>query len=322
MPQLVCRISWRKGLPLGISVSPRVGFLNLPRELRDNVYRYSLINSDPITVWSGTRKDEDDLIYSTGKLTQRFCTTVDTHCPILGDLALSLLLCNKQVSREALAILYLCNTFRFMGDNNWNPLYVFLRMIGDENRGNLRGLEMQIPQPRHVWQHPDGTRTSMHDWRFCEVIVQGAYAQSSSPPVVGNVKRVDHLDPAIEACFRILGESRPPISLVLVLDRHYLPGVQVMDDEQHEYAYCFSLDMPLMIEKCRQHFTADHGAISQVEVLWKGECVRDRFTKQTELIQDKGWMIVETKEGYIHHERYPLDTMLFTLRRKETSLAP
>ena len=323
MPQSVCRISWRKGLPLGICVSPRVGFLDLPRELRDKIYHYSLVVSEPITVWSGTHEEDDDILRSDSprSVTRRSRTTVDTHSPILHHLALSLLYCNRQVCYEALAILYLYNTFRFTGDSNWNPLYAFLQMIGEENRRRLRSLEMQIPQPMHVWQHADGTRTSMHGWRFSEVIAQGAFAQSSSLSIVGQIKMVDHLDPAIEACFRILGKNRPSLSFVLVLDRHYLPGVRVMYDEQHRYAYCFSLDMPVMIEKCRQHFTADHGVTSQVEVLWKGECIRDQFTKQTTLIQDKGWVIVEAKEGYIHHDRYPLDTMLFTLRRKETSVA-
>ena len=59
-----------------------------------------------------------------------------------------------------------------------------------------------------------------------------------------------------------------------------------------------------------------------VEVLWKGECGRDRFTGQTQLIREKGWVVVEAKEGYIHHDRYPKATMLFTLRRREESVKP
>ena len=39
---------------------------------------------------------------------------------------------------------------------------------------------------------------------------------------------MDHLDPAIEACFRILGFNRSKLTLNLVLESHLIPGVQVL----------------------------------------------------------------------------------------------
>ena len=320
MPGLVCRIRWRKGLPLSLSVSPRKCFLDLPQELLDKIYRYSLISSEPITVWSGTYEDEECENHP-GNLTRTSWETVDTSVTISRDLALGLLLCNQQLSRDTAAVFYRWNTFRFMGDNNWSPLYTFLVMIGQENRRNLQSLEMQMPKPQQVLQHPDGTRTTLDDWPFCEVIPFNTHLRSYSTPSAEGW--VDHLDPAIEACFRILGKDRPALTLMLRLDRHHLPGVHVMTDYHFPDLYNFNLDLPVMIEKFRQDFTTKSDGTSQVEVLWKGECKRDQFADQTELIQDSGWLIVEREESHIgqdstgDHESF----MGFTLRRKELSVA-
>jgi len=319
MPERVCRISWRKGRPLSLSISPRQGFLDLPREVRDKVYCYSLSASEPIIVWHGRYGWDDDKYDSSGSLTMRSWKTVKAKSATLDHLALSLLSCNRQVSHEAASILYRWNTFRFTGDQNWSPLYAFLQRIGEESRDSLRSLELQMPQPQRVWQYPDGTRTSLTSWPFREVIAQSAYLQSNSPPCAEG--KVDHLDPAIEACFRILGKNRSSLSLVLLLDMDLLPGLTMFHDPHSGEDWDFSLDLPVVIEKCRQELTADSGATSKVEVLWKGECLRDRSTSQTKLIQDKGWVILDAKEGYIHHDRYPKFTMLFTLRRIEDSVA-
>ena len=248
------------------------------------------------------------------------CVTVTPKSATLNRLALSLMLCNRQVSLEAAPIFYRWNTFRFTGDRIWSPFYLFLQMIGKKSRDSLRSVELQMSQPRRLWQHADGTRTSPNTFPFREVIAQSRYLQRNSPPLAEG--RVDHIDPAIEACFHILGKDRFPLSLVLVLDMHLLPGLVMLHDPHSGRDWEFGLDMPVVIERCRQELTANSGATSMVEVLWKGECWRDGFTSQTKLIHDKGWVIVEAKEGYIHHDRYPQFTMLFTLRRKEDSIKP
>ena len=300
--------------------SPRKCLLDLPQELRDKICYYSLISSQPITVWSGTCEDEECENQS-GNLTRTSRETVDTDVTISDDLALGLLSCNQQLSRDAAAIFYRWNTFRFLGHNNWSPLYTFLVMIGQENRRNLQTLEMQMAKPQQVLQHPDGTRTSSDCWPFCKVIPFNTHLRSYSTPDAKGW--VDHLDPAIEACFRILGKNRPALTLMLKLDRHHLPGVHVMTDHYFPDLYYFNLDLPVMIEKIRQDFTVNSDGTSQVEVLWKGECKRDQFADQTELIQDSGWLIVEREEIYMgpastgDHESF----MGFTLRRKALSVA-
>ena len=291
------------------------------------IYFYGLVASEPITVWSGTYRDEDSLsetyrdeesLDHLGKVTRKSWKTVDTNITASDDFALGLLLCSQQISRDAAATLYRQNTFRFMGDDNWSPLYAFLVMIGPENRRNLRNLEIQMPKPKQVLQHPDGTRTSLDDWPFSEVIPFNRRLLYHSTPDEDGC--VDHLDPAIEACFRILGKSRPALTLTLRLNRHLLPGLFPYKHPQ-DFNY-FSMDLPVMIEKPRQELTTGSDGKSQVDVLWKGECLRDRFAHHADKqIRGNRWVIVEREDGYLDHDGLSgnriILTTLFTLRWKK-----
>ena len=315
MPGLVCTFRWREG-SLSLSVSLRMFFPDLPQELRDKICYYSLILSEPITVWSGTY-DVEERENRPRNSTRTSWETMDTNVAISGDLALGLLWCrNQQLSRDAAAIFYRWNTFRFMGDNNWSPLYTFLVMIGPANRRNLQSLEMQMTKPEKVLQHPDGTRTTLDKWPFGEVIPFSTQLQSYSNPSPEGL--VDHLDPAIEACFRILGKNRPALTLILRLDRHDLPGVNVMTDQHIPDLDGSTLDLPVMFEKFRQDYTASSDGTSQVKVLWKGECKSDQFADLTELIQDRGWLILKREEKYVDQDSTGDHGLFmgFTLRRK------
>lgn len=315
MSRRVARISWRKGQPLSLSISQAKGFLDLPRELRDKIYYHSLVISEPIVVWSGRRQGYDDERRDpSGTMTFTTPRTIQPKSAVIDHLALSLLLCNRQVSREAAYILYFHNTFRFMGDRPWGPLYAFLQMIGANSRDALRNLEVQVRQDR-VWQDANGEYVFPCAWYDQNVIPRSAYSRRELSPTAEDF--VEYIDPAIEACFRRIGKRRPPFSLVLLLDMDLLPGLRMYHDQQHRESGLMSLDLPIMIENCRQELTADPGVSSQVEILWKGECLRDYFTSQIKLIGDKGWEILEAKEKVIPHHEYPKYTMLFTIRGSE-----
>lgn len=329
MPQLVCRISQKAGKPLSLSITPRVGFLSLPRELRDKIYTHSLISPSAITVFAGSvSADTDYICISAGQLRYGTWRTVSINPSRISDmLALGLLFCSVQVSREAAAVFYRWNTFHFASGGSWSPLYTFLRTIGKENRDALRSLEVGMPKPEQIKQQPDGTLTTLHDWRFNEVISASALwldylATSAKESFVAKERFVDRFDPAIEACFRILGKDRPPLVLNLLTDLHFLPGVQVLYDEQHKDDFFFGLQVPNLIERCRQELTTGSDGSSRVQVLWKGECKREHFGSQLELIQNAGWEVMAAKDGCYPHDEYPMYTTLFTLQRKAPSETP
>ncbi len=321
MPQQVCRIRWRRGSPLRLSVTLKTSYLDLPPELRDEIYIYSLISPNPITLWCGVGKDETDHSDLSGNITRSTSKTVNSTnvSTLVKHFALNLLQCNRQVAREAATIFYRRNTFRFMGQGNWNPLYVFLGMIGEDNRGNLRSIEMHMPKPDQVWQHADGTCTSRDDWRFREVKPQSTHWLLERGKSTSYVEGyVDHFDPAIEACFRVLGKIRSGrLTLTMMLDRDRIPGVELYFDEQHPDSCRFDVKFPVVMEELRQEFTT----ASQVQILWKGKTGwRDRYAERKELIRKTGWEIIDEQEGEIQTHFDPILTMLYTLCWKETSM--
>ena len=313
MPKFVCRIRRRKGLPLGLSVYPAPDFLDLPSEVRIKIYGHLLVASEPITVCSRTSEEEPSDFR--GNVSLKSWSKAKTHAAALGHLTLGLLLCNRQISYEAAATFYRWNTFQFAGDSTWDPLYAFLQMIGENNRRSLRSLELDIPMPKMLWQHSDGTCTTLDKWCVRKVVARPAYEQKSSSSFEEGL--VEHLEPAIEACCRILGSNRPSLTFRLNLQRHYLPGMEVPGDE-YDDSYRFGLELPTMIEKYRSGWTSSSSVDSLVDVIWHGECSRDQFLEQRHLLLDSGWIIADQKESSIvvGLGLSTEDTMLFTLRWK------
>ena len=313
-------------MPLGLCISRRLSFWDLPRELRDEIYRYSLVGSEPITVWSGISNYNDQVVKTHGEVTQIYEETVSNRTSTTSpDLTFNLLRASIQISREAAPLLYRLNTFYFANFNYfrmvnvWDPFYMFLEMIGEENRRHLRNIRMQIVKPKKVWQHPDGVRTTIDDWRFRKVIPQSAYVPEELTRTVNEKVEVDHLDPGIEACFRLLGKTQSKMTLVLELEQNLFPGVEMAYDGLHLSGYCFDLDGPMMVDRCRRHFTMNPDAANRVRVLWKGECEKKEFQDKIKLIKDRGWVIEESKEGPIQRRHgSSWSTILFTLSRERS----
>ena len=92
-----------QGLPLSLSTSPRKCFPDLPQELRDKICYYSLISSEPITIWSRTCEVEECESHP-GGFTMNSWGAVVTSVTISGDIALGLLFCTPQLSRDAAAV--------------------------------------------------------------------------------------------------------------------------------------------------------------------------------------------------------------------------
>jgi hypothetical protein len=283
MPKTVCRIRWRPGSPLGLSIYPCVTFLDLPREIRDQVYYDALVATGPITVWSGSRD------FSSGEISGRMVSTetytVEPKDTVLDSLATGLFRCNTIVAHEALEIFYRCNIFCVTGFEIWNPMYKWLNNIGRRNRRQLRTMTADMPPPEQLGTDTYGTRTLCHFY--------------SPFPRVHSVVNIDtevwdtphYLDPAIEAIFRLLGESGVRLSLELLLGR-YLPGVVLWQDEQVEDAYRWGgMDIPNEIERVNGLYAC------RVDVLWRCWGQKSKHIEQRELIQKKGWKILDEKDG-------------------------
>lgn len=94
------------------------------------------------------------------------------------------------------------------------------------------------------------------------------------------------------------------------------PGLVLWRDQQCEDRF-ITLALPLMIETCRQELTRGPDVPSRVEILWKGDCLRDDILSHTQLIEENGWAILDTKESVTSYEFWTKFSMLFTMRWRE-----
>lgn len=136
--------------------------LTLPVEVRDLIYSFALISSEPIIVWSGQIKTtiievepptpENDSFAPDvfHNLIDSIVDRVDRDMDFAAmassrrDLVLGLLQCHPIISHEAAAIFYRGNTFSFHGYHSWRPINLWLESIGSYNQKYLTSLEISM----------------------------------------------------------------------------------------------------------------------------------------------------------------------------------
>ncbi|KIM94047.1 hypothetical protein OIDMADRAFT_149516 [Oidiodendron maius Zn] len=293
-----CRLRLRKSEPVSYYMHTCTTFLDLPRELRDRIYSTALISPNPITVCSmtvdshenNTLMDPDWFKDDEGRIIHDDKYIIASKAAILEELAFGLLQASKTIASEAAVVLYRSNTFHFGGSQVWNPFYGWLDLIGEENCSYLQKISLELVKPEYLNSNALGIRTfgRRHDFRRQKVVY-------CSQPTEADA--LDFVDPAIEACFRILGMHGPRLQLTLLLAPPFLPGVNVWVANPQTYEPelwpWYSLDIPKSVERSRAEFS------SGVDVLWFGKGRKDMFFKQAEEIREKGWEVLETKD--VHH---------------------
>lgn len=285
----VCRIRWREGEPLGLHNYPPVGFLDLPREVRCQIYRYLVVAPEPIRVWNGTRRDtykNFDVQSSYKMVEQSLHLGVKNSDPLLKALTLGLLYSCRKISSEAAAIFYQANAFAFGGTkgcDTWQPLCRFLSSIGERNRASLQELIVEVYKPEQLVRDQYGTHSSDDvPWQFRKIHYTGSSESQEEGPV-------EYISPAIEPCLALLGDNGAPVILLLLLEEHVLPGIDLLstgDDELREKTMWRSLEVPELVEHSREEYAAD-----RVRVMWHGFTNTTQLRSQRETIESKGWLI-------------------------------
>ncbi|KAN0102186.1 hypothetical protein V8E51_012696 [Hyaloscypha variabilis] len=313
-----CRLRLRKGEPVSYYIHTFTTFLDLSRELRDRIYSEALISPNPITVCSMTvdsheeypLMDPDWFKDDEGRTIHEDKYIIASKAAVLKELAFGLLRASKTIASEAAVVLYRSNTFHFGGSQVWNPFYGWLDLIGLENRSYLQKISLELVKPEYLNSNNLGIRTlgRTRDFRRQKVV-------SCSQPTEEDA--LDFVDPAIEACFRILGVHGAQLQLTLLLAPPFLPGVNVWvanpETYEPEFWPWYSLDIPRNIERCRTEF------LSRADVLWFGKGRKDMFFKQTEEIREKGWEVLETKDMRRVSPRFDYWETYFILRRRSCS---
>lgn len=180
--------------------------------------------------------------------------TVASRDAVLDKVAFGLLRCHPLVSSESAVTFYQSNTFYFGGDEVWSPLYRILKDIGS-NRVLLRNVSIEMAELyKGLHQDQYGARILTH--HGSPAIFSPVYS-STHPPVLGasslfipvpppgntprpppdhyrtarpifeedwGAYRLPYFDPAIQACFRLLGSSESQSTLRLIRTTG-VPGV-------------------------------------------------------------------------------------------------
>ena len=139
-----------------------------------------------------------------------------------------------------------------------------------------------MPNPKQVWQHSNGVLTTTRNWLVAEVL---SVPRQSDSFRVFKEGFVDHIDPAIEACFRLLGQVPAARTIILTLDHNMILGLE----ESQWYGHGqFGLDIPIEIERCWREYTTGGGISDEINVRWEGTVSESILTNRREAIKDLG----------------------------------
>jgi hypothetical protein len=278
-------------------------FLTLPRELRDSIYEYALVSPSPLIAWAGMPLSEILKVLPAGMTRRKYFS----HSLPVERLGPKLLLCNSTTSQEAALIFYSKNTFLFFRGFVWDTVVGWLESIGPRNRQYLTKLNLLMERPQKVWQLRDGSRTQLVEknclnhspcYNIQENIRERVYPPhrllSCPPDPEFEEGVVDNISPAVEKAFQILGSDGAEAGLKLTLNLilpemmcGLVPGLDLGEDDDCS----FSMDLPNVMEKCREIHTDGKG--KAVEVLWKCKVFEDFFIANQEVLKRKGWEIME-----------------------------
>jgi hypothetical protein len=112
-------------------------FLNLPAEIREQIYYAALVRPTPIDLWP--------LKYMQGASNSRVFRLQEDLQFVRREMGTGLLATCKQVFHEAGKIFWSKNTFRFSGDIEWFGARRFLGQIGPRALSQLQSLELFAP---------------------------------------------------------------------------------------------------------------------------------------------------------------------------------
>ena len=316
------RLRLRSGEQVSLVRYPKTNFLDLPRELRDQIYRYSLSTGRPITICKAPGDDDtddsdaDDGDTEYGNTDGSRADDIEVPLTLLEPTTLSTTLAtglfytNRIVSCEARIAFYTYNTFQVSSGSpkKWSRLWTFLRGIGDQNRSCIRALIVRFPYCEHAFLDPDGSLFQIvHEgingemrtyYQVCPPEVRTpldltTVSRNFLPPM----SNVELLEPAARACFRKLGSTGPRVKIVLEPLARELPGIGLLTDSEiktleregkHEHTLPVeSLYVPEALENWAREETA-----GRVSVVWETICSSQAFVDRKTQIEEIGWEIL------------------------------
>lgn len=255
------RLKLQKGEPASHYMHTCTTFLDLSREIRGQIYLEAFTSPGPISVCSiAVDSYEHHFVHDIeafkddeGRIVHEDRYIIDSRDNLFKNLAFGLLRTSRIIASEAAYTFYRANTFHFGGSCVWNPLYGWLDQIGRTNRSYLRSISLKLVKPQKLQTNELGIRTLGHRSNFRRQIVVSCLSSSKDP--------LEFADPAIEACFRMLGMHNQQVELKIFLAKPFLPGINVWLPNPETYELelrpWLSLDVPENTERCRATFASN-----------------------------------------------------------------
>ncbi|KAF8852471.1 hypothetical protein BDZ45DRAFT_678333 [Acephala macrosclerotiorum] len=337
---------------LSLTTPPaKLTFLDLPREIRDIIYKLVLISPTPLIAWSGMLLEDLTESEVVVDFREWVCwegtpQIFDIHgyqinaLPV-ERLAISMALVSRDVSREAAEVFWSNNSFRFIGDNwLWDTVLQWLIGIGPTNRRYLSHLEFQLRRPQHVWQFsdPPGARTQLlerapgHQWSHAMAMENAremVYPRNKhlilpkpgSPGGQGLEGVVENISPKLEIVFKMLAQPGKwsKVRLTMLLPSHLVPGKSIPLDAHRRVEISevwMGMDLPNVMEVCRQKHVTEGGR--DLEILWKCKDYGREVQSARESLESLGWELM-----HFRHDSYSTINMdwktSFTMKRRPVS---
>lgn len=324
--------------PTPPSYIAKLGFMDLPLEIRTMILELSLISRTPLIAWSGMPPL---------KIDHYFWRVVFSDTPQAIDMRAyscyarpverqmtRMSLVSRAVSIEVARVFWGYNTFRFIGDWIWDTVLQWLIHIGPTNRRYLTRLEFQLQQQQHVWQlsEPLGARTQLElpsrgegqSWQEVENFREVVYPRNKRlilprPPLDDDddsdilVGAVENISPKVDIVLKMLAEPWlwSKVRLTMLLPDRMVPGFKRGTWRRQNW---MSMDLPNVIESSIEAHAA--GGRKEIEVLWKCKARISSLRANNEILDECGWDVTYTK-----HENYSsLDIdwdTYFTMKRKK-----
>jgi len=122
--------------------------LDLPAEVRNLIYHFTLVKDESIDLWPASRHCVNGFLEE-GAGPRDHGGDMGIFGQVMRvmrrGLQVNLLRTCKSISSEATPILYGRNEFRFTMEDCWVPLHTFLITIGERNRAFIRSLSVFVP---------------------------------------------------------------------------------------------------------------------------------------------------------------------------------
>ena len=264
---------------LDSAMPPGKGLLDLPLELRHIVYANCLKATKPLIIYVTDGRIGLDTHISRGYPGERFAQY---------DIALNLIWCgNRTIASEAALEVYRLNTFEFQSKPSWQVLHDFLVKIGEANRRQLRSLVLHADLCGITHPFEEGGGAQRDEEEVLRTMCLGTLQSDEVvSPMYEKMDPRHFVAPTVGACFRLLGQTGPRLSLTIDVYRNL--RFLVVPWSLHKRG---NVQYIKAVEQvCRDHMGEQTGQLTRFDLLWRNT-VSSSWTSRA-AFESAGWEVV------------------------------